>query len=93
MGTARGGIAVALHLDAGQEDTLGQTIAHELAHYLGLFHTVEVANAAGNVLKDNLNDTDNSTNNLLHWAVSTGSSELTPDQRFVLLGNPWLYAD
>ncbi|MFK7986213.1 MAG: reprolysin-like metallopeptidase [Sandaracinaceae bacterium] len=46
QGTAASGVVISLdsHLDADGEldlDTMGETIAHEIGHQLGLFHTTE----------------------------------------------------
>lgn len=90
MGLDRSGIAVALHQQPGQPDTLGPTIAHEIGHFLGLFHTVEVPNSSGEMIRDNLNDTDDSATNLMHWSVGPNSKDVTEDQRFVLRNSPWL---
>ena len=90
LGNDRAGIAIALHLASGQPDTLGETIAHELAHQLGLFHTVE-ATQSGDPIEDNIPDTDLSTSNLMHWSVSEKSIQLSEGQREVLRNNPWLH--
>lgn len=98
-GTGSSGIAIATDMMAGAPTELGRTLAHEIAHYLGLFHTSE---ADGSVF-DPLSDTpecrrDQALNgdrldvedclgagaeNLMFWAKTTGTV-LTEQQRAVL---------
>ncbi|MGD8862355.1 MAG: hypothetical protein PVI30_20250 [Myxococcales bacterium] len=105
QGTGGSGIAIATDMMAGDADALGRTLAHELAHYLGLFHTSE---ADGRVL-DNLEDTPEcrpsadidgdglgvqdcaglGADNLMFWA-KTDDTTLTPQQREVLRSSPLL---
>jgi len=105
QGTAGSGIAIASDMMVGDPQAFGRTLAHEIAHYLGLFHTSE---ADGRVL-DNLADTpaclpdqdalgdgldrldcvDHGADNLMFWAKATGTT-LTPLQREVLAGSPLL---
>jgi hypothetical protein len=40
-GTGASGIAISTDMMAGSPAMLGRTLAHEIAHYLGLFHTSE----------------------------------------------------
>lgn len=40
-GTGASGIAIATDMMLGEPQQLGRTLAHELGHYLGLFHTSE----------------------------------------------------
>jgi hypothetical protein len=99
QGTAGSGIAIATDMMAGNPQMLGRTLAHEIAHYLGLFHTSE---SDGSVL-DSLADTpecrkDKDTahdglnvqdcagagaDNLMFWAKTSGTV-LTPQQQAVL---------
>ncbi|HMI94249.1 MAG TPA: hypothetical protein VK509_22915, partial [Polyangiales bacterium] len=104
-GTAGSGIAVAVDMMAGNPGQFGRTLAHEIAHYLGLFH---VSEADGAVL-DNLGDTsecrraqdadrngldredcaEHGADNLMFWAKAPGI-ELSEQQRAVLRANPIL---
>jgi hypothetical protein len=104
-GTAGSGIAVAVDMMAGNPGAFGRTLAHEIAHYLGLFH---VSEADGTVL-DNLDDTpecrgeqdhggngldaqdcaEHGANNLMFWAKAPGIT-LSEQQRAVLRSNPIL---
>lgn len=90
VGGPRAGIALSLHLQPGQQDTLGATMAHEIGHFLGLFHTVEAAVGGSEPLRDNLPDTDDGTANLMHWTVAAGATELTSDQTKVLFNSAWV---
>ncbi len=89
VGTTRSGIALSLDLAPGQPDTLGRTLAHELAHFLGLFHTVEDP-TFGAMISDELPDTGAESDNLMHWSVSDTSQVLTSQQRHILHSNPWV---
>ncbi len=70
-------------------------IAHEIGHFLGLFHTSEV----NGLIHDPLDDTPECRDfqppwncpgfdNLMFPMVNEGSRELTPDQSFVMHANP-----
>ena len=105
-GTSGSGIAVATAMMVGDPTSFGRTLAHEIAHYLGLFH---VSEADGSVL-DNLADTPecrsdqdrdrngldrsdcdgHGADNLMFWAKATGTV-LSEQQRAVLRANPLLH--
>ena len=90
VGTRRSGVVVSLR-PSGGPDLLGRLIAHEVGHFLGLFHTIEQATATGTVITDNLPDTpDNDANNLMNWLESENSFTLTPQQAGVMQDNPWV---
>lgn len=74
---------------------LGLVAAHEIAHYLGLYHTVE-ASGEHDFLDDTLDCPANGTNGtctteganyLMHW-FATGGDVLTATQGRVLRGHP-----
>ncbi len=93
-GGPRTGVAVALALELGQPDRLGRVMAHEVAHYLGLFHSSEAAAVDGSSHHDNLPDTsDDDPDNLMYWKVGSGAGQISADQAAVLAHNPWLLAD
>ncbi len=88
-----GGDAV---LDAGEIAVMGQTMAHEAGHYLGLFHPVEDGFAAWDALDDtpecsgSRNCQNNLGDNVMYYAAICSLSEcetqteLTGDQAGVL---------
>lgn len=90
VGTRRSGVVVSLR-PSGGPDLLGRIIAHEVGHFLGLFHTTEQSSTGTQVVYDTLADTpENDTANLMHWLESTNSFTLTPDQAGVMHANPWV---
>jgi hypothetical protein len=91
VGTARAGVAVSLQLGAGQPDLLGRAMAHEICHYLGLFHSSEAASSSGSQVHDNIPDTaQNDPENLMFWKLTDEVARLSPEQATVLHNSPWL---
>lgn len=98
-GTGSSGIAIATEMMAGDARRMGRTLAHELAHYLGLFHTSEAdgrvldalddtpeCRAARDVGGDGLDAADCAAagaDNLMFWSVTEGTT-LSPQQRAIL---------
>ena len=77
-------VATSFSEDEPATDLLGLTIAHEIGHFLGLFHTEE---AAG--FEDNIEDTNSEApNNLMHHLSRLGSDQLTKQQGMVLRSHP-----
>lgn len=104
-GTSHSGVLVSYDTAVVGDGTLiaAQLMAHEIGHYLGLFHTQEGAPPCEGDARppacapfggqDPLADTSESPRNLMFWALQTfedGSvnDELTEGQGFVLLRNP-----
>jgi len=84
-GTGSSGVVMSVSLfDDGQQ--LGRALAHELGHYLGLFHPRE----SDNVTLDPLGDTPNAPTNLM-FLSATGGQDLTESQRDVIRASPMLY--
>ncbi|MBI5481655.1 MAG: hypothetical protein HY906_22555 [Deltaproteobacteria bacterium] len=79
-GTAHSGLAVGAEtLCYAQFEFLGEVVAHEAGHTLGLFHNQEQDGHT-----DPIDDTGTSDSNLMYW-VANGGTTLTTGQRFVLL--------
>jgi hypothetical protein len=99
-GTSGSGIAIAtdMFLASGDSLGLGRTLAHELGHALGLFHTSEVDGTAFDPLPDTpvCHDSDGNGSldarecaakggdNLMFPTSDASDSRLTPDQIAVL---------
>jgi hypothetical protein len=76
---------VAARLDNGRE--LARVLAHEICHYLGLWH-VQHRSRAGALHTDPLDDTGPGSGNLMD--EQGRGTALTPDQSFVLTRHPLL---
>lgn len=99
QGTGASGVAIAADMMVGQAGQLGRTMAHEIGHYLGLFHVHESDGTSLDPLGDtprclNAPDFENcntaAMSNLMHWAKGEGT-ELTAEQRTILRRAPILY--
>ena len=101
-------VALDLHLDEEQgafdSAHLGRTIAHELGHYMGLFHISEASGLTHDPLDDTpqcvdrngsgavtaLECSEQGASNLMYWSTEEGfdHDRLSPAQAWVLLRNP-----
>jgi len=81
----RSGVVVAVFEQGDGEDYLGNVIAHEIGHYLGLYHSTE----SNGALHDTLLDTaENDTQNLMFWAYSQEQKTLSANQGHVIRSHP-----
>jgi len=87
-GEGQSGVAmVDDYIQSGEPGTAASLAAHEMSHYLGLYHGTEV----GGLESDPLNDTPAACNGGGCWATNLmdpylyGNTSITPDQRWVLL--------
>ena len=92
QGSARSAVFVDVELDdAAAGSSLGVTAAHEMGHYLGLFHSSEMPFVG---IHDPLPDTpDNDAQNLMYFEGSATDGILTPQQGAVMRANPWVRHD
>lgn len=89
-GSPHSGVALSWDDTGGGEsdELLGLTLAHELGHYLGLYHTVEQDGTTFDPIEDTSED---GSGNFMYWAY-TGESAISVGQKFVMLRHPsvWL---
>lgn len=91
QGTTGNGVAVAVDAHALYDimDELDVTIAHELGHLLGLFHTSENNRFRDDPVHDPIADTpQNDASYLMYF--SPNGSKLSDEQGRVLRANPWV---
>lgn len=81
---------------ASQRDLVARVMAHEMGHFLGLYHTTE-SNGAWDAITDTAQCpasgcSDASLRYLMHWNASTGGAVVTNGQGLVLRGHPLVAA-
>lgn len=85
-------IATAPMIPGGMVADTGLVMAHELGHYLGLFHSSE--NNFGGfqpTINDPLADTPaNDKTNLMYFSATAGALKLSKQQGVVMRTNPWV---
>jgi hypothetical protein len=77
-------VATSFSDDVPSSDLLGAVMAHEIGHFMGLFHVVEA-----NGLSDHLSDTDEaSDDNLMYHLSRPGMDQLSVHQGMILRSFP-----
>lgn len=87
-GTGRSGVVVGTTTIQGGP-TLAHVVAHELGHYMGLFHTTENLGGLAGPAHDPLPDTPEGDESYLMHASGAGGT-LSPWQGKVMRLNPWV---
>ncbi len=92
-GSSHGGVAVSASYASRDSNALGVVMAHELGHFLGLYHTRESSQFGNLPIVDAIEDTDASAEgsrlNLMYFA-NDDDTRLSPGQGQVLRGSPWV---
>jgi hypothetical protein len=91
-GAAHAGVVVSSGFALGDARPLGVVMAHELSHFLGLYHTKESAFAGGDAVEDEIPDSpggDDADENLMYFAANEDTS-LSEGQAQVLRTSPWV---
>lgn len=93
-GSSHAGVVVATSFAAGNGARMGLVAAHEMGHFLGLYHTRESSLFGSDAIFDEIDDTfedaESVRDNLMFFAPD-GSTALTPDQATVLRSFPLVY--
>ncbi len=91
-GSRHSGVAVATSFAGGDARALGVVMAHEMGHFLGLYHTKESNVFGANPVVDSITDTpddDSARNNLMYFAAQDDTT-LTDGQGEVLRSSPFV---
>jgi hypothetical protein len=92
-GTRRTGVAVVIDPPAMAGDvSTGNIAAHESGHFLGLYHTTEMALFGAPAIFDDIEDTPrNDPANLMFYTSTGEDTALTPGQGYVMRRHPLVY--
>lgn len=85
-GTYQSGVTIALEAEGTYAP--GRIIAHEVGHFLGLFHSHDAVGP--DVIFDRIDDTENYGPYLLSPGAEDGDV-ITPDQGWVMRRSPWVH--
>jgi hypothetical protein len=85
-GTIHSGVAARAEVGTIDAIGLGRLMAHEISHYLGLFHVAENPDGSAIYSSDPIADTDADPQNLMYWSVDPDdpNTDLTEGQGYVL---------
>jgi hypothetical protein len=89
QGSPRSGVAIAVKPVEGAPAGIATTMAHEVGHFLGLFHTSEQNFFGGAGLHDPIPDTPENDEGFLMFNTGAGS-QLSPQQGAVMRANPFV---
>ncbi len=89
QGSPRSGVAIALKPVDGAPAGVATTMAHEVGHFLGLFHTSEQSFFGGAAIHDPLPDTSEDDDSWLMFNTGAGS-RISAQQGAVMRANPWI---
>lgn len=102
-GTVASGVVASWDNTGGRNDLLGQVLAHECGHYLGLWHVRERLNACTTATQmdcsiwggvDNLTDTPTTaaaSQYLMFWTTDGSNNRLTANQGLMMRVNPMVH--
>jgi Pregnancy-associated plasma protein-A len=89
--TPRDGVLIVFdHFDPREDDLLGQTLAHEIGHYLGLFHVREADGTSADPLTDTPKTMPEAQSNLMYYTGTRRVPNLSAEQIRAMRRHPVL---